>query len=368
LAKGLPLSGAMDTFLHILENLWWKLDNALDLEMVRASVQMAVIESIRQGVTYIFDHHASPNSTDQSLSLIAEVLKSCNIRGVLCFETSDRNNHEVGLKALKENRNFIETESNEDILGILGLHAPFTLSDETLEMASRLTRDLQVGIHIHLAEDVHEVKYSHKKFGISPAQRLNNFKLLTAKSMLAHAIHLKPADYQLIAQNGSAIVSNLDSNLNNAVGLPIFSEVPVSITTLLGTDGMNANIARALKQFFLLSRNQGNSFDYSFQLVQKVYLDSIMYIKSYFPDFPHLQKGNRADLIIWEYVPPTPFSEKNFLSHFIYGILESNIHSVMQGGEFILFKRQFVNLDENKILSAIYHQGERLYKKLGSMT
>jgi cytosine/adenosine deaminase-related metal-dependent hydrolase len=364
LAKGLPLSGPLDNFIHILENLWWKLDNALDLEMVKASVQMAVIESIRQGVTYIFDHHSSPNNTDHSLSVIAEVLKSSNIRGVLCFETSNRKGDEVGLKALKENRNFIETETNQDILGMLGMHAPFTLSNKTLEIASKLTRDLQVGIHIHLAEDVHEKKYSQQTFGMSPVERLHKFNLLTEKSILAHAIHLDTTDLQLIEENGSAIVYNLDSNLNNAVGLPVFAERKNGFTSLLGTDGMHANIARSFKQLFLISRNQGNSFDFSFQLIEKVYLKSIKYIRSYFPDFSNLQKGDRADLIVWNYVPPTPFTDKNFWSHFIYGIIESNIHSVLQGGKFLLRQHQIVKFDESKILNEIYRQGERLYHKL----
>jgi len=86
LAKGLNVTGDTSNFYSILKNLWWKLDLALDLEMVNASAQMAAAESIRKGVTYIFDHHASPSFTRGSLETIAKVLKEFDLRGVLCFE------------------------------------------------------------------------------------------------------------------------------------------------------------------------------------------------------------------------------------------------------------------------------------------
>jgi cytosine/adenosine deaminase-related metal-dependent hydrolase len=75
----------MSTFQNILKNLWWKLDLDLDIDMIKASSQMAVMESIRNGVTYIFDHHASPGNTEGSLATIADVLENSGLRGVLCF-------------------------------------------------------------------------------------------------------------------------------------------------------------------------------------------------------------------------------------------------------------------------------------------
>ena len=133
LAKGLPLSGSMENFPEILENLWWKLDLLIDHEMIRASAYMAAIESIRNGVTYIFDHHASPSNTLGSLNSIKATLKEFNIRNVLCFETSDRNGERLKLEALKENQDFILHNTDNDSKAMFGLHASFTLEDSTFE-------------------------------------------------------------------------------------------------------------------------------------------------------------------------------------------------------------------------------------------
>ena len=75
LAKGLPVKGKMENFREILQQLWWKLDLALDEEMIRTSVQRGALEAIRQGVCCIFDHHASPNSSTGSLRLIQTGMK-----------------------------------------------------------------------------------------------------------------------------------------------------------------------------------------------------------------------------------------------------------------------------------------------------
>jgi cytosine/adenosine deaminase-related metal-dependent hydrolase len=60
LARGLQLPGPTGSFPHILESFWWRLDRALDLEMVEACARLGVLESIRSGTGYVFDHHCSP--------------------------------------------------------------------------------------------------------------------------------------------------------------------------------------------------------------------------------------------------------------------------------------------------------------------
>ena len=363
LAKGLPIKGSMENFKLILQNLWWKLDLALDSEMIRASAQMAALESIRNGVTYVFDHHSSPNSTKGSLKIIADVLKEFKLRGVLCFETTDRNGKSLSEIGISENINFFKNSTNEDLKAILGLHASFTLDDDSLKKASELVKEMGLGIHIHLCEDKVDRSDSFAKYKSLPVDRLIKFNLLNDKSILAHGIHIINENYYSIANTSSAIVYNLDSNLNNAVGLPELARVPLKVSILAGTDGMNSNPARTLKQIFLLSRYQGMTFDESFMFVKKVYFDQLSFIKKYFSDFPCLNAKDRADLIIWDYVPPTPFIEENFWGHFIYGILDRPVHSVLQNGN-VLMNDFEISFDNWKYHKNILTQGYRLYKKM----
>jgi len=364
LAKGLPIKGSMENFSGILENMWWTIDRELDMEMITACAEIAAIESIRNGVTYIFDHHSSPNNTTGSLSAISTVLQKYYLRGVLCFETSDRNGAEKASLALEENRRFIMDQSTDDIRGMLGLHALFTLSDDTLIKSENLVRESSAYIHIHLAEDVIDRDYNRNNFNLTPAQRLQKYCLLSANTILAHAIHLVDIDYKIISDSGSAIVYCPDSNLNNAVGLPKYAAVSQEIPIIVGTDGMHANIAGSLKQLFLLYRMQGNDFASTFNWMQKIYFDQLTFLQKWFPDFPGLCEGDRADLVLWDYIPPTHIDKTNFWGHYIYGVLESKADSVFQEGQ-ALMKRGKLSISESSEYNRmVMIQGERLYNKL----
>jgi len=367
LAKGLTIKGKMDNFHNILKNLWWKLDLLLDKDVIRASAQMAALESIRNGVTYIFDHHSSPESASGSLKAISDVLNEMGLRGVLCFETTDRNGKALAKEGLQENEIFLQNYTDENIQGMYGLHASFTLNDDSLQSAAAFVSEHNLGIHIHLCEDKVDRDFSLKQYNKLPVERLQHFGLLNEKSILAHGIHLTEGDFRTIEKTGSAFVYNPDSNLNNAVGLPDFSHLPDSIPKLVGTDGMNSNPARSLKQLFLLCRHEGMSFDQAFNWVIKIFYDQINFIKKYFPDFTSLNLNDRADFVVWDYIPPTPFTQENFWGHYIYVIVERPIHSVVQNGK-ILMKNFHISFDETEYNANINEQGKRLYEKFNSLS
>jgi cytosine/adenosine deaminase-related metal-dependent hydrolase len=364
LAKGLILKGPMNNFHNILKNLWWKVDLALDEEMIRASAQMASMESVRNGVTYIFDHHSSPNYAKNSLNVISDVLKESDLRGALCFEISDRNGKANAENAINETTEFLNSHLyDENIKSLIGLHASFTLSNSSLKKAAEIQQKYNCGIHIHVCEDKIDSEKSLSKFKKLPAQRLSDYGLLNEKSILAHGIHTSKKDYNIIRKKGSALVLNPESNMNNAVGLPKFSMVLDGVPLLCGTDGMSSNPARSLKQLFLLGRHSGMSFESAFKWIQKIYFDQIYFIKNYFSDFTSMMIGDRADFIIWDYVPPTPFLSENFWGHFIYGILERPVHSVVQNGKVLMNNFRFIKDYEN-YKKSISEQGKRLFNKL----
>jgi len=363
LAKGLLIKGDMSSFQNILENLWWKLDCILDLEMVKASAEMAVLESIRNGVTYIFDHHASPNNTVGSLSTIADVLEDAGLRGVLCFETSDRNGETLSQQAIEENQNFFFNRTNENIKGQFGLHASFTLEDKTLKSIAAFIKENNVGVHVHLAEDKSDNDLSLKQYGKNAIERFSDYGLLNSKSILAHGIHLTNNDYKILESSGAALAHNLDSNLNNSVGLPNFEMIPKSTSVLVGTDGMHANIACSFKQLFLQLRHSKFSFDDAFGFMISAYFNQHKFAQQFFEDFPSLNIGDRADLIIWDYVPPTPFSESNFWGHYLYGVIERPVKTVIQNGNILMKGYTLVNIDETKVASNIFEQGNKLFSK-----
>ncbi len=364
LAKGLPIKGEMNNFQNILKNLWWKLDRKLDMEMIEASAQMASIESIKNGVTYIFDHHSSPNNAEGSLIKIAKVLKKNKLRSVLAFETTDRNNKKLSQKGLVENEEFFLNYTGQDTKSMFGLHASFTLNDSTLKAVSEFVNEYEMGIHIHLCEDPSDRKITKAKTGMLPLARLRKYNLLNEKSILSHAIHLTDNELKIIGKYKSAIAINIDSNMNNSVGITKMESMPIDIPLLAGTDGMHANPKKTLKNIFLILRNSGLSFDDAFGIIQRIYFNQIDFVKHYFEDYSELKENDRADFIIWDYIPPTPINRENYWGHFIYGMLESNIHSTFQNGIALMTNGKLNFINEEKSYMEIYKQGEKLYRKM----
>ena len=133
LARGLSIKGNNPTnFYEVLDGTWWAIDRRLTLKGTRASADALYIDCIKQGVTTIFDHHASYAEIPGSLHTIAESAKKFGIRSCLCYEVSDRDGEEKCLQAIQENADFItECEQRKDpmLAAMFGGHALFTISD-----------------------------------------------------------------------------------------------------------------------------------------------------------------------------------------------------------------------------------------------
>jgi cytosine/adenosine deaminase-related metal-dependent hydrolase len=234
LARGMPAPPKTPTtFQEILEQVWWRLDAALDLEMLRWSAMLGAVEALEAGTTAIVDHHESPNAIEGSLDVIAEACGEVGVRVVTAYGVTDRHGTDGARRGLEENRRFVEAGG----AGLVGIHAAFTCSDETLEAASGLAADLGVGVHVHVAEGVEDLDAPTRLEGLTRDDWL-----------LAHGVHL-PTDHQL----RGTILHNPRSNLNNSVGYadPRRFSNPVA----LGTDGIGANMIESFRLAYVMHRS-----------------------------------------------------------------------------------------------------------------
>lgn len=234
LARGMPgPRRTPTTFRQILEQVWWRLDAALDLEMVRWSAMLGALEAMEHGTTAIIDHHESPNAIEGSLTVIADACAQVGVRALPAYGVTDRHGADGAKRGLEENQRFLAAGGR----GLVGVHAAFTCGADTLADATGLATEQGVGVHIHIAEGPDDVDAAARLDGLTRDDWL-----------LAHAVNLT-GDHPL----RGTIVHNPGSNLNNAVGYadPRRFTNPVA----LGTDGIGADMVDTFRLAHLLHRS-----------------------------------------------------------------------------------------------------------------
>jgi cytosine/adenosine deaminase-related metal-dependent hydrolase len=234
LARGMPAPPQTPTtFRGILEQVWWRLDAALDLEMLRWSAMLGALEALESGTTGIVDHHESPNAIEGSLDVIAAACAEVGVRVITAYGVTDRHGSDGARRGLEENRRFLADGHR----GMVGIHAAFTCDDSTLEAAASLAADHSVGVHIHVAE------------GPEDADAPGRIGALTTDDwLLAHCVHL-PTDHTL----KGTILHNPRSNLNNSVGYADPARFRNQVA--LGTDGIGANMIESFRLAYVMQRS-----------------------------------------------------------------------------------------------------------------
>lgn len=231
LARGMPPPPVQPTtFMEILEQIWWRLDVALDLDMLRASARLGALEALSCGTTTIIDHHESPSAIEGSLDVIAEACAEVGVRVVCAYGVTDRHGADGARRGLAENERFLRAGGR----GLVGVHAAFTCSDDTLAQAAGLAEDLGVGVHVHVAEGVVDAPAGERLAGLARSDWL-----------LVHGVHLaRPLP--------GTLVHNPRSNMNNSVGYanPRAWSGPV----VLGTDGIGADMVEEFRLAYARAR------------------------------------------------------------------------------------------------------------------
>lgn len=337
-------------FYEILKYIWWTLDKVLDKDMVEASALATAMACAKAGSTFVIDHHASPNFIEGSLKIMAEAFEKVGVSHLLCYEITDRDGPDKTRQGLDETAAYLENYQ-----GLVGLHASFTVGDETMEKAAGLMEKYQSGFHIHVAEDPYDENDSLEKYGKRVVERLHDFGVLdTEKTILGHCLHVDEKERALIKNGKAWVVQNTESNLNNNVGF--FRSEGLGDRLMLGTDGMHSDMLRSAQAAYFA----GQPFDdIDFPEAYRRFRNVHNYLSN-----NHFEGDGENNLVVLDYDSPTEMNADNFLGHFLFGLRVSHVKHVISDGEIIVKDRKLQKVKEEEILAFTREQGKRLWKKL----
>jgi len=359
-------------FISVLKNMWWRLDLAIDEEILFYSGLVCSLEAIRCGTTAVIDHHASPAFIKGSLATLKRAFEQAGLRGITCFETTDRNQ---GLKeveaGVQENVEFAglcdqdkqATGNNHLVEAMIGGHAPVTMPEAALRLMADAVRATGRGVHVHVAEDRYDVSHSHHIYGKDVIVRLNDYGLINNKALLVHGVYLSDQDVEIINAADAFLAHNARSNMNNNVGYN--PKLPLYKNLVLGTDGMGSDMWEEMKfAYFKHKDAAGPLWPDSFL---KFLHNGNEILNRYFAaDFGQVAPGYKADLTVLDYQSPTPLVPGNIGGHIAFGLDSRDVTTVIINGKIVLEDRHFP-FDVSSIYSKARKAAQRLWDNMDKL-
>lgn len=348
LAAGMPAPPRMPRNFHdVLKLVWWRLDRAHDEASNVASGLLGAIDALHCGTTTLIDHHASPECIDGSLDMIEEGLTRAGVRGVLCYEVTDRNGKEGCRAGLRESERYLKKCSSQGkgiFAALVGGHASFTLEEDSLAALATLAREGNSAVHLHVAEDPCDEVLTLDKFGTPLVDRLERHGLLGDLLLLAHGTHLNASDIQRANKaKGLRSAHNTRSNMNNAVGYAPIGKLAIPVQ--LGTDGIGADMFEEARTAWFKSCDGGAGISPDDVLAM---LANAARCASRFLGVTvgRLEKGAAADIVVTNYIPATPLHGANVAGHFLFALAARHVTDVMVAGEWKLKDGSLTTMDE----------------------
>lgn len=370
-ARGLSIRGYHPkNFMDILRDQWWRIDSELNLKDCYHSAATAYLDSVKNGVTTVFDHHASYGEVSGSLAELSRAADEIGVRTCLCYEVSDRNGEEQMKQAVKENADFIQAAASrtDDMQkAMMGMHASFTLSDASMALCKEQTPD-GIGYHIHVAEGMDDLYDSLKKYGKPIVNRLFELGLLGEKTMLGHCIYIDPREMDIIRETDTMVVTNPESNMGNAVGCPpamkMFNEFGIMMG--LGTDGYTNDMTESFKVANIIHKHHLADPNAAWSEVPAMLFDNNPKMANRYFDKPLgvIKEGASADIIVVDYHSPTPITENNINSHILFGVSGRAVTDTIINGTVRMKDREMVGIDEEKIYADAQAQAHDLWKRI----
>lgn len=351
LARGMNPPRIQPTnFIEILKYIWWTLDKCLDPKAIEFSALATAIACAKAGSSFVIDHHASPFAVEGSLEIIANAFDKVGISHLLCYEISDRDGEEIARQGVKETQEYLKKHQ-----GLVGLHASFTVGETTLKQAVEIMEKYNSGIHIHVAEDISDQVHCLNTYKKRVIERLHEAGVTkSSKTILAHCLHLSENEREIIRNSPCWVVQNMESNLNNKVGL--FSGKNLGENIMLGTDGMHSDMLKSAR-FAYFAGQLHDEIDYNQAYNRFRNVHNYLITNNFTGD-------GENNLVVLDYNSPTAMHSSNFLGHFLFGIEAGQVIHLISNGRLILKDRILQTIDEDKVLTESREIATKLWQKM----
>lgn len=358
LACGMPMpSSPPANFTQMLKQVWWRLDRALDPDSVEVSGLVGGLQALRAGVTTVIDHHASPNFIVGSLECLDGALDRLGLRRILCYEVSDRGGKSESRAGIAAHSGLLSAKKDGMRSVMIGAHANFTLSDESLASCASLAREAGVGLHIHVAEAIDD----EASTGEPLIARMERLGALIPGSIFAHCVHLSDTELHALGDAGIWVTHQPRSNQNNGVGYANVAGFPER--TALGTDGIGADLFAELQTGWF--RAQEGAVPWSpARWLQVVSSGATLAGEALGVQLGRIEPDYEADLTVLEPIPGPPLKSENLAAAFLFRLSAAAVQDVLVAGKWCLRDRLPCTVDSAEVDRRAQREASALWARM----
>lgn len=349
LFRGIAEDQPLETW---LKETIWPLEAKLKSEDVYVGALLGCLEMIKNGTTCFADMYFHED-------MVAKAVEKSGLRGVLAEGVIEAGNKALGEKMLKESVHFARRfrgYANGRVTTLLGPHAAYNCSPELLNEIKNKSLELNVGIHIHLAESKEMFRKFEKRYRPSEVEFLDKIDFFSGHVLAAHCINLSREDMQILSKYYVNAAYVPVANMKLGVGAAKVKDLTDSgVNVGLGTDGPASNNTLDMFETMKIAT-----------LLQKlVYLNpKILPVHEVLrmatvngakalglgKTTGSLEIGKKADIILIDPSKPHLKPPHNIYANIVYSAHGSDVDTVVVDGKIVMENRQVKTLDEQAVM------------------
>lgn len=336
----------------------------LNPQMARVGAELALLESLRSGVTAVADMYYFEDE-------IAAVADRVGVRGLFAvgafdFEVPDSGS-KTGLNVKGLERLIERFSRHERVRPALGPHSPYSCGDETLKDVMAWAEKENLPVMIHVSETKPEV-HDHQKAhgGMTPPERLEKLGFLSLKPLFAHGVHLTDSDIELCARRGVKVAYNPESNMKLSSGAARIAQLKAAGLVLgIGTDGAASNNDLDL---FKEMDSGAKLQKFAWRSYTEVSARDMIYMATLGGarclgmenEIGSIEVGKRADFAILDLDVPEMRPIFDLPSQLVYAASARFVDTVICHGKVLLDGGRPTTIDVPKLLSEVDREGDRI--------
>jgi len=341
-----------DSNLHEwLEDYIWPAESQFTADLTTEAVQLALAEMLLSGTTTFNDMY-NPQGVE-----IDRIYQTVRQSGMRCYfsPTLFSSESETAEETLARTRAIIEkilSYNDEDFQIMVAPHSPYACDEALLKGSLELARELDLKLHIHVAETQDENKIILKRYGKRPLAFLKGLGYLEQSAIFAHGVELNPSEIADLADSPVSIAHNPISNLKLASGVaPVTDLLAAGVTVGLATDSVASNnnldmFEEGRTAALLQKMRAGDATQFTIEQALKALTIEGAKALGLDNKIGSLETGKQADFIV---IQPKGrlhlYPLENMLSHLVYAVKGSDVQDVYIAGQQVVRDSQVLTVD-----------------------